>query len=95
MATGKIKRLVHLSQQTHLPNTSLVPGHNDKGYGLIEAEDGRDVYFHHEVVEGWRGFDDLRYGQVIEYTLENGPYLRANFVRLARAAPGNVDRPAA
>ena len=51
---GNIKQLVHLSQQTFLPNTPLVPGHNDKGYGLIEAEDGRDVYFNHDVVEGRR-----------------------------------------
>ena len=29
MATGKIKKLVHLSQQTYLPNTRLVPDHND------------------------------------------------------------------
>ena len=28
------------------------------------------------------GFDDLRRGQVVEYTLENGPYLRANFVHV-------------
>ena len=82
--------------QKKLPHpTRLVPDHNDKGYGLIEAEDGRDVYFPHEVVEGRRGFDDLRRGQVVEYTLENGPYLRANLVRLASVVPGNVHRPAA
>lgn len=95
MATGKIKKLVHLSQQTYLPNTRLVPGHNDKGYGLIETEDGRDVYFPHDVVEGRRGFDDLRCGQVGEYTLQNGPYQFANLVRLVRAALVNVHRPAA
>ncbi len=92
---GNIKKLVHLSQQTFLPNTRLVPGHNDKGYGLIEAEDGQDVYFSHEVVEGRRGFDDLRRSQRIQYTLENGPHLRASLVRLASTAPGNVHRPAA
>ena len=95
MATGKIKKLVHLSQQTYRPNTRLVPDHNDKGYGLIEAEDGRDVYFPHEVVEGRRGFDDLRRDQVVEYTLENGPYLRAILVRLTNGAPVKVHRPAA
>ena len=36
----------------------------DDGATIIEAEDGRDVYFPHEVVEGRRGFDDLRRGQV-------------------------------
>ena len=95
MDTGKIKKLVHLSQQTYRPNTRLVPDRNDKGYGLIEAEDGADVYFPHEVVESRYGFDDLRRGQVVEYTLEHGPYLRANFVRLVSAAPGKVHRPAA
>ena len=62
---------------------------------MIEAEDGRDVYFLHEVVEGRRRFDDLHRGQVVEYSLENGPYLRANQVRLASATPVKVDRPAA
>lgn len=81
MATGKIKKLVHLSQQRHLPNVRLVPDHNDQGYGVIEDADGREVYFPHEVVESRHGFDDLRRGQTVEYTLENAPYLRANFVR--------------
>ena len=72
-----------------------MPDHNDKGDGLIEAEDGRDVYFPHEVVEGRRGSGVLSRGQVVEYTLENGPYLRANLVWLPSAAPGNVHRPAA
>jgi cold shock CspA family protein len=84
-----------LSQQTYLPNTRLVPDHNDMGYGLIEAEDGRDVYFPHEVVEGQRGFDNLSRGQVVDYTLENGRYLRTSLVRLATADPGNVHLPAA
>jgi cold shock CspA family protein len=86
-----------LSQQTYLPNARLVQDRNDKGYGLIESEDGRDVYFPHEVVEGRRGFDDLRRGQAVEYTLENAPYLRANFVRVVTIIPANVksQRPAA
>ena len=48
MATGKVKKSVYLSQQKYLPSTRLVPSHNDKVYGLIEAEDGRDVYFPHD-----------------------------------------------
>jgi hypothetical protein len=36
MPQGKIKKLVHLSQQTCVPGTRLVPGHNDHGYGIIE-----------------------------------------------------------
>ena len=92
MATGMIKKLVHLSHQAYRPNVRLVPDHNDKGYGFIEAEDGRDVFFSHEVVEGRRGFDDLRRGQAVEYTLESGPFQRANVCRppsrATRSAPG-------
>ena len=81
MVTGKIKKLIHLSQQTYQPNTRLVQDHNDMGYGMIESEDGRDVYFAHDVVENRHGFDDLRCGQMVEHTLETAPYLRAKSVR--------------
>jgi len=95
MPTGKLIKLVHLSQQRYLPNTRLVPDHNDKGYGLIEDAEGREVYFSHEIVENRFGFDDLRKGQQLEYTLENGPYLRAASVRVAPAVAEKVLRPAA
>ena len=92
---GELIKLVHLSQQRYLPNTRLVPDHNDKGYGVIEDEQGREVYFSHEVVENRFGFDDLRKGQRLEYTLENGPYLRAASVRVASLAAERILRPAA
>lgn len=95
MPTGVLKRLVHLSQQRHLSNARLVPDHNDKGYGIIEDAEGQEVYFSHEVVENRHGFDDLRNGQRVEYTLDNAPYLRAASVRVASAIPALVLRPAA
>jgi len=95
MPTGKLVKLVHLSQQPHLLNTRLVNDHNDKGYGIIEDDNGREVFFPYEVVESRRGFDDLRRGQQLEYTLENGPYLRATLVRIAVAVPAIALRPAA
>ncbi len=95
MPTGTLKTLVHLSQQRHLPNTRLVPDHNDKGYGIIEGADGRDVFFSHEVVANQHGFDALRRGQQLEYTLENAPYLRAASVRVASAIAAVALRPAA
>jgi cold shock CspA family protein len=94
MLTGTLKKLVHLSQQRHLPNTRLVPDHNDKGYGIIEDAEGREVYFSHEVVENQHGFDDLQRGRQLEYTLENAPYLRAASVRVASII-ARVLRPAA
>jgi cold shock CspA family protein len=97
MVTGTIKRLVHLSQGTHLPNARLLPNHNDKGYGIIEGIEGRDVYFSHDVVESRYGFDDLRRGQQVEYELEAATYLRAALVKPVVAPPVKVvsRRPAA
>lgn len=77
MPTGKLIRLVHLSQQRCVLNTRLVPDHNDKGYGVIAAADGGQIYFSHEVVESRFGFDRLHEGQRLDYTLESGPFLRA------------------
>ena len=95
MPTGKLIKLVHLSQQRCVLNARLVPDHNDKGYGIIEDADGHDVYFSHEVVENRFGFDDLRKGQQLEYSLEAAPYLRASSVKVAKAAEAIVLRPAA
>ena len=95
MLTGMLIKLVHLSQQRYMPNTRLVPDRNDKGYGIIEDANGREVYFSHEVVENRHGFDDLRKGQQLEYTLENAPYLRAATVRVATQSQSNVLKPAA
>lgn len=95
MPTGKLIKLVHLSQQRCVLSTRLVPDHNDKGYGIIKDDAGREVYFAHEVVENRFGFDDLRRGQQLEYTLESGPYLRAASVRAAPLAVAKLRRPAA
>ena len=95
MPLGILKKLVHLSQQRYQPTSRLVPDRNDKGYGLIEDADGHEVYFSHEVVENRHGFDDLRKGQRLEYTLENAPYLRAASVKVAAAVPAVALRPAA
>lgn len=95
MPIGKLIKLVHLSQQRCVLNARLVPDHNDKGYGVIEDEQGREVYFSHEVVANRFGFDDLRKGQQVEYTLENASYLRATSVRVAPAVPAKILRPAA
>jgi cold shock CspA family protein len=95
MPTGKLIKLVHLSQQTHLPNARLVPDHNDKGYGLIEDAAGQEVYFSHEVVAGRHGFDGLRQGQQLEYTLEKALYLRAASVQATNVNTATALRPAA
>jgi cold shock CspA family protein len=76
MLIGKIIQLVHLSQQSPLRGVRLVSEHNDHGYGVLRDDAGREVFFSHEVVAGPRGFDDLRRGQAVEFTLDD-PFLRA------------------
>jgi len=97
MPIGTIKKLVHLSQGTHLPGARLVPDHNDKGYGIIEDQHGKEVHFRHDVVQSRYGFDDLLRGQQVEYVLENATYLRATSVTPVVAVPAEAvsRRPAA
>ncbi|MCI0350115.1 MAG: hypothetical protein L0Z53_11885 [Acidobacteriales bacterium] len=95
MPLGKIKSLVHLSQQSFLPSARLVPDHNDQGYGIIEDDEGREVYFSADAVESRLGFDHLHVGEQLEYALENAPYLRAKSARLAQSAPESATSPAA
>jgi cold shock CspA family protein len=89
MPFGLIHRLVHLSQQTYQPNSRLVRDHNDKGYGTTDNGSGREVYFSHDAVPGRHGFDDLRRGQTVEYTLESGEHPAADFVSAAPPVPAN------
>jgi cold shock CspA family protein len=92
MPIGTINKLVHLSQQTYQPNSRLISGHNDKGYGTINDDLGREVYFLHDAVPGIHGFDDLCRGQSVEYTLEDdGPYLRASVVSAALKSQPTVE----
>ena len=95
MPTGKLIKLVHLSQGRCVLNTRLVPDHNDKGYGVIQDADGQEVYFSHDVVENRFGFDDLRKGQQLDYTMDTAPFLRAVSVRVAIAKPALALAPAA
>ena len=44
----------------------------DKGFGFIETESGRDMFFHMSNVEEVH-FDDLREGQQVTYTEGEGP----------------------
>ena len=39
----------------------------DKGFGFIARDGGKDLFFHHSVVEEVQ-FDDLREGQEVEFT---------------------------
>ncbi len=44
----------------------------NKGFGFIEYEPNKDLFFHSSSVEGVR-YEELREGQRVSYTLGHGP----------------------
>jgi CspA family cold shock protein len=51
--------------------TGKVKWFNDqKGFGFIAAENGKDVFVHHSVIEG-DGFRTLQEGETVEYEYED------------------------
>ena len=53
--------------------TGKVKWFNDqKGFGFLSSETGKDVFVHHSVIEG-QGFRTLADGESVEYEAEDGP----------------------
>lgn len=45
---------------------------DQKGYGFITPENGKDVFVHHKAIQG-TGFRSLSEGQEVEFEIEKGP----------------------
>lgn len=45
---------------------------NQKGFGFISQESGKDVFVHHSDIQG-EGFKTLEEGQAVEFQIANGP----------------------
>jgi CspA family cold shock protein len=45
---------------------------NQKGFGFIAQESGKDVFVHHSDIQG-DGFKTLEEGQAVEFEIANGP----------------------
>ena len=45
---------------------------NQKGYGFITSESGKDVFVHHSVIQG-DGYKSLDEGQQVEFEVQQGP----------------------
>jgi len=45
---------------------------NQKGYGFITPESGKDVFVHHSAIQG-DGYKTLDEGQDVEFEIQQGP----------------------
>ena len=45
---------------------------NQKGYGFITTEEGKDVFVHHSAITG-EGYKSLNEGQAVEFEVQEGP----------------------
>ena len=45
---------------------------NQKGYGFISTESGKDVFVHHTGIQG-DGYKSLEEGQEVEFEVQQGP----------------------
>ena len=45
---------------------------NQKGYGFITPENGKDVFVHHKAIQG-EGYKTLDEGQKVQFDIEQGP----------------------
>ncbi|NJN81212.1 MAG: cold shock domain-containing protein [Caldilineaceae bacterium] len=53
--------------------TGTVKWFNDqKGYGFIAYEGGKDVFVHHSAIQS-QGFRSLAEGERVEFSIEQGP----------------------
>jgi cold shock CspA family protein len=78
--TGRITRVVRISFAANDDSRGLYDCH---GYGIIQGDDGRDVFFVDSAVQN-TSFSKIESGQHAEYVLEAGPLGRAVKVWLKR-----------
>ncbi len=45
---------------------------NQKGYGFITPDDGKDVFVHHTAIKT-EGYRTLEEGQAVEFDIQQGP----------------------
>jgi cold shock protein len=45
---------------------------DQKGYGFLAQDGGKDVFVHHSAIQS-AGFRSLAEGERVEFTIENGP----------------------
>ena len=81
---GRVSKLVRVP----IASKSETQGEMLRGYGIVRAETGRDVFFEGDaVVEA--AFADLEVGDHVTFKMEQGPFARASEVRLVTPTESN------
>jgi CspA family cold shock protein len=55
-----------------MPKGTVKWFNDQKGYGFITPENGKDVFVHHSSIQG-EGYKSLSEGQQVEFEIQQGP----------------------
>jgi CspA family cold shock protein len=55
-----------------MPRGTVKWFNDQKGYGFITPENGKDVFVHHSSIQG-EGYKSLSEGQQVEFEIQQGP----------------------
>ena len=58
----------------------------DRGFGFIKIEQGKDLFFHRNQLQGV-AYHSLREGQQVEFEVEKGPSGRSKAIKVRLAQP--------
>lgn len=65
----RLKGILEKARRNHMAQGKIKKIVQDKGFGFIQSEDHKDIFFHHSSVPE-HGFDNLFEGQMVEYDIE-------------------------
>ena len=79
---GVIHKVVHVEIRNDKAGVTASLEEPGQGYGLVRGEDGQEVFFIDSAVQA-NSFADLRVGQRVTFQIEDGPLMRAEYVRIS------------
>lgn len=87
---GTIKKVVRIKIASCNSGVGISLERPRQGYGVVQGSDGKEFFFDDSAVQGSL-FVDLRTGQVVVYRVEDGPFLRANYVSIELAGDPQLE----